>query len=431
MFMYSGNSFLIEHSVALDSLYANPDFSDVTFMVEGQRLRAHKLVLAARSEYFRAMLFGGLNESSTAEIQLKGISAVAFRTLLKYIYTGKVELSAFNFEQLVAVLQLSHEYRLVDIQRPIVDYLKENLDIGNVFTILRTSTLLFDDLTESCMQFADQHASDILDSEDFSTLPQKAVMDMLSRDSFYADETDIFDAICDWISEQPLAKETSPETLIGSFISKRCLRLDLIHPKELLSEVRQAELFETNSPELAQFILDALDRRYQGTVSDMRGCVVLDRNVATAELGATIVEGENRDTLLKAAQGNRENRNTSLTRHKIGETEGIIVQLGRPYTINCVKLEIGDYAGATYWYKIEVSMDRRDWERVWYSSACQCFPIEKATFSTRLVRYIRVLCTYNSKRNVYFSLVSFKAYYSRNSANICNGTEFVQRYPRK
>ncbi|VDO93910.1 unnamed protein product [Heligmosomoides polygyrus] len=358
------NSFLIEHSVALDSLYANPDFSDVTFMVEGQRLRAHKLVLAARSEYFRQ----GIASLSLNHV-LKGISAVAFRTLLKYIYTGKVELSAFNFEQLVAVLQLSHEYRLVDIQRPIVDYLKENLDIGNVFTILRTSTLLFDDLTESCMQFADQHASDILDSEagycdiqfmfyqavenvaellDFSTLPQKAVMDMLSRDSFYADETDIFDAICDWISEQPLAKETSPETLIGSFISKRCLRLDLIHPKELLSEVRQAELFETNSPELAQFILDALDRRYQGTVSDMRGCVVLDRNVATAELGATIVEGENRDTLLKAAQGNRENRNTSLTRHKIGETEGIIVQLGRPYTINCVKLEIGDYAGATY-----------------------------------------------------------------------------------
>lgn len=30
------------------------------------------------------------------------------------------------------------------------------------------------------------------------------------------------------------------------------------------------------------------------------------------------------------------------------------MQLGRPYTINCVKLEIGDYAGATYWYKIEV-----------------------------------------------------------------------------
>lgn len=32
-------------------------------------------------------------------------------------------------------------------------------------------------------------------------------------------------------------------------------------------------------------------------------CAVLDRNVATAELGATIVEGENRDTLLKTAQG--------------------------------------------------------------------------------------------------------------------------------
>ncbi|VDP15075.1 unnamed protein product [Heligmosomoides polygyrus] len=276
-----------------------------------------------------------------------------------YIYTGKLELSTYKVEDLVAILQLAHEYGLVNIQQPIVDYLKKKLDISNVLIILRTAALLFDDLTESCMKFADQHASDVLASKNFLTLQQKAVEEVLTRDSFYAPEIDIFKAICEWIRAQPLAKETSPETLIERFISKKCLRLDLIHQKELLSTVRHSELFAANSVAFRDFILDALNRKCEGTVSDMRGAVVLNENVATVARGAAVVEGENRDKLLRAAHGNRYDGNTSLTRHRIGQTEGIVVQLGRPYTINSVILQIGDCGtGATYSYKIELEKER-------------------------------------------------------------------------
>lgn len=51
--MRSGDFFLIEHPVTLEALYWNPQFSDVSFVVEGERFRAHKLVLATRCEYFR------------------------------------------------------------------------------------------------------------------------------------------------------------------------------------------------------------------------------------------------------------------------------------------------------------------------------------------------------------------------------------------
>lgn len=44
--------------------------------------------------------------------------------LLRYIYTSRVEVSAFEVEDLLAILRLAHEYRVVRIQRPIVDYLK-------------------------------------------------------------------------------------------------------------------------------------------------------------------------------------------------------------------------------------------------------------------------------------------------------------------
>lgn len=423
----SDDPWLIDDSAAIvedmDALISDRDLSDVTFVVEGERIHAHRVILAARCEYFRAMLYDGLKDSSEAEIQLEGTNALAFRTLLRYIYTGRVEVSAFEVEELLAILRLAHEYRVVTIQRPIVDHLKKNLDINNVFTILRTSTLLFNDLTESCMQIVDQNASKVLASRNFLTLHQKAIVDILSRDSFYAPEKDIFKAICQWIRAQPSTEGITTEELVASFISKKCLRLDLIHSEDLL------ELFEAKCPALEQFIVDALDRRYQDTVSDMRGYVVLNTNVATVELGAAVVEGENRDMLLRAAQGNRDNRNTSLTRHKIGHDEGIIVQLGRPYTINSIRVGIGDCDVDTICsFKIEVSMDCHNWERPCSSARCKCFPVHELIFDARLVRYIRVVGTYNSKNNEYFSLALFEAYCSTRSVEFDNCPEFAQQH---
>lgn len=44
---------------------------------------AHKLILAARSDYFRAMLFGGLSESTRSEITLDSVPVNAFKIILK------------------------------------------------------------------------------------------------------------------------------------------------------------------------------------------------------------------------------------------------------------------------------------------------------------------------------------------------------------
>eukprot|EP00976_Prorocentrum_cordatum_P106651 1194495-Prorocentrum_minimum.AAC.4 len=66
-------------------------FHDVCFVVEQQRVPAHRSVLSARSAYFKTMLSGGFLESDSPEIHIHGTSCAAFRALLKYLYTDCME----------------------------------------------------------------------------------------------------------------------------------------------------------------------------------------------------------------------------------------------------------------------------------------------------------------------------------------------------
>lgn len=52
---------LSEH---IGSLCLSSEYSDVTLIVEGHRIPAHKVILAASSDYFRALLYGGMKEAN-------------------------------------------------------------------------------------------------------------------------------------------------------------------------------------------------------------------------------------------------------------------------------------------------------------------------------------------------------------------------------
>ncbi|CAE7248039.1 Lztr1 [Symbiodinium pilosum] len=76
----------------LRKLINNPAFADVTFIVENQSVYATRAHLAARSEHFRALFYGGMRESSDAEEQivLQDVAHPVFLLLLEYIYTDQV-----------------------------------------------------------------------------------------------------------------------------------------------------------------------------------------------------------------------------------------------------------------------------------------------------------------------------------------------------
>ena len=80
-------------------LLQSGEHTDVTFLVGGVRITAHRLILASRCEYFRSLLFGDMKEAhSDAVIPLPDVTPESFRVLLEYMYSGEVCLSDLSLQ---------------------------------------------------------------------------------------------------------------------------------------------------------------------------------------------------------------------------------------------------------------------------------------------------------------------------------------------
>jgi DNA-binding beta-propeller fold protein YncE len=82
---------------------------DVCFVVEQERVHAHRGLLSARCEYFRYMFKAGFREGNTGDIHIKGTSSGAFKALLYYLYTDNMEVDDTVVFDLV---KLCDQYRV-------------------------------------------------------------------------------------------------------------------------------------------------------------------------------------------------------------------------------------------------------------------------------------------------------------------------------
>ncbi|KAF0876071.1 KLH32 protein, partial [Crocuta crocuta] len=76
---------------ALNQQRSDGILCDVTLIAEEQKFHAHKAVLAACSDYFRAMFSLCMVESGADEVSLHGVTSLGLKQALEFAYTGQGE----------------------------------------------------------------------------------------------------------------------------------------------------------------------------------------------------------------------------------------------------------------------------------------------------------------------------------------------------
>lgn len=181
----------------------NSMYSDLIFIVEGKEIPAHRNIVAMRSSYFKALLYGGLAETTQSKINLKA-PLEAFKALLKYMYTGCMSLDEMNVVDILDSLGLAHEYGFEALVLAISTHLIKIVSQTNCCEFFDTARLYnLESLVDVCIKFMDQNATDLLVCSSFKTLSLDSLCALLERDSFYAPEVEIFKAVQEWYKNNP------------------------------------------------------------------------------------------------------------------------------------------------------------------------------------------------------------------------------------
>lgn len=93
---------------------------DITFRVGGEEVRAHRCILAARSEFFRDAFRTKWRGHNVVPVTHHLVDASVFRIMLQYLYTGRLEMQARQSDSLI---ELAKRCRLTSLVEQLHDLL--------------------------------------------------------------------------------------------------------------------------------------------------------------------------------------------------------------------------------------------------------------------------------------------------------------------
>jgi len=133
-------SYEVPSSTLLSDLHSfinNEALSDITFIIEGQPIHAHKMMLV-RSPYFRAMFSGTMIESQQSEIRIEEIPPHIFLLVIEYLYTDHVVIHVEYAMELFAAADL---FDIPRLQAMCEKSMLKTIHVGNAASIFLTADL--------------------------------------------------------------------------------------------------------------------------------------------------------------------------------------------------------------------------------------------------------------------------------------------------
>ena len=233
------------------------EFIDVYLKVREEVFSAHRIVLAASSDYFHAMFAHGMKESNQEVIELKdeSISAAALKIVLDSIYSGDLQV---NDENIFDVLVAADHLQVTSVVQQCCDYLQTQFvqlrfDVQTycqICTIANRHGLI--ELQEATQSKMASMYKEVCEREEFlSHIDADQFSNLLSRDDLSApSETFVFKSVMQWVKYKKEERMAVAAKVIGS------VRLGLVNIREVIKELNSEEMKQV--PEIHTLLHESL-----------------------------------------------------------------------------------------------------------------------------------------------------------------------------
>lgn len=152
----------------LKSLLEDKNFADVTFKIGDSLISAHRNILVARCDYFRAMFLGGMRENSEKIINIPDIDDTTFRDILEFLYTGKIIVSENN---IVPLITAAEKFQITDLKEVCYSTFDKVANEDNIVQILLVADMWNEQaLKILCKKYMLEHYEIVVKTPEFKKL---------------------------------------------------------------------------------------------------------------------------------------------------------------------------------------------------------------------------------------------------------------------
>jgi len=253
------------------ALLGDPSTHDVTFKTsDGGSVSAHRVIVAAGSPVFRAMLYGDMKEGTEKEINVPSVDRESLSSLVMFLYTGTVNIRSSFMKRL---LDTAHYFNVVSLEAKLVDFITQSLNVANVVDVVTFAQCSkFPQLYQNCLSFMSDHAKEIVDEESFENLPSEILLTFCKSSDLEIREVDLFVAVVQWYKHQ----EKLPETVCKQIFQE--IRYPLMSEEELIDKVRPTKMADSSLYTAAleyQFFPD----KYKGPLTQITHRKLISQNI--------------------------------------------------------------------------------------------------------------------------------------------------------
>ncbi|XP_061529772.1 kelch-like protein 32 isoform X1 [Phycodurus eques] len=173
---------------------------DVTLVAGEEKFHAHKAILAACSDYFRAMFSLCMVESVADEVTLQGVTSVGLKHALDFAYTGQIVLEPAVIQD---VLSAGSHLQLLELLSICSHYLIQEMSSANYLELYRVADLFhLPSLEEAAVDFLVGHLSELSQTrqEEALQLPFRLLKEVLKSDRLTSlSEEEIWKFVVMWL----------------------------------------------------------------------------------------------------------------------------------------------------------------------------------------------------------------------------------------
>ena len=237
--------------VGLNELRAQNMLCDYTLTAKGCSLRVHRAVMVACSDYFRALLSSEMRESLEMSVDLKGLTATGLRSVVDFAYTGKIDLSLDNLEEVLAAathLQISEAVELCCkfiAQAITADNCTDVLNLAELYSLIPTRNIARNYILNNFEAFSKSEQFEKLNSDQLSSLLAENSLKVMS-------EYKLFELVLKWIN----LDITDRQKFVSQLMSQ--IRLPLLSGEELVEKVSKVEIM-LHDEQCIQLLTEAKD----------------------------------------------------------------------------------------------------------------------------------------------------------------------------